>query len=394
MAEETVLEQEQKTDTADVSSFLQKAAFGEEVLSQENNADVKEVSETKKNEETKTNLEEEEILDPKEWLKREFDIDDPAALKAEREELKSTREKLKKYEVDENGFKVLDYLKPENEDKLFEHLSNKKKIAKLTSGDVTENNAAEIVKFQMQQKYKDSNLSTEDIDYKFSKQFGLPKEPQEDKFVTTEEYEEAKATWENRVSEIKRELLIEAKLAIPEIQKLKTELILPNIEREIASKKEPTPEELAAFDNDKKSFIQAFENTFKDFNGITTQVKDKDVDYPVAYIASPEEKNLINQSMQKFAESGFDANALLADRWVNKDMTLNVQQMTEDLSRIFLGKNSDAKIANEAANKRLELYIKDKKQIDIKEGSEEGKLNLEKTDGKVEDKLRERMLAL
>lgn len=392
MTEETVLEEEQKTETADVSSILQRAAFGENESSQENNADtIKEVSETQTTEEVKTT---EEILDPKDWLKREFDVDDVAILKAEREELKLAKEKLKSYEVDENGFKVLDYLKPENEDKLFEHLSNKKKIAKLTSVEVSENNAADIVKFQMQHKYKDSNLSAEDIEYKFNKQFGLPKEPQEDKFLTTEEYEEAKAVWESKVSEIKRELLIEAKLAIPEIQKLKTELTLPNIEREATSKKEATSAELAAFENDKKSFIQAFENVFKDFNGIATQVKDKDVDYPVAYVASQEEKSLINQSMQKFAESGFDANAILSERWVSKDLTLNVQQMTEDLSRIFLGKNSDAKIANEAANKRLELYIKDKKQIDIKEGSEEGKLQLDNGNQTVEDKLRERMLAL
>lgn len=392
MAEETVLEQEQKTDTADVSSLLQQAAFGDNAPSHESNADVKIVSETKTTVETKT--EDEEIIEPKEWLKREFDIDDVAILKAEREELKSVKEKLKTYEVDENGFKVLDYLKPENEDKLFEHLSNKRKVVKLTSVEVSESNAADIVKFQMQQKYKDSNLSIDDIDYKFSKQFGIPKEPQEDKFDTTAEYEEAKSEWENKVSEIKRELLIEAKLAIPEIQKLKTELILPNIEREVTSKKEPTAEELLAFENGKKSFIQAFDNVFKDFNGISTQVKDKDVDYPVAYITSQEEKNLISAKMQKFVDSGFNANVLLADMWENADGSLNIQQMTEDLSRMLFGKNSDAKIANEAANKRLELYFKEKRQIDIKEGSEEGKLQLDKGDEKVEDKLRERMLAL
>jgi hypothetical protein len=114
----------------------------------------------------------------------------------------------------------------------------------------------------------------------------------------------------------------------------------------------------------------------------------------VAYIASQEEKNLINAKMQKFADGGFNANVLLADRWENADGSLNIPQMTEDLSRMFLGKNADAKIANDAANKRLELYIKDKKQIDIKEGSEEGKLQLDKGNETVEDKLRERMLAL
>jgi len=388
MAEEKVLEQEQKTDTADVSTILQSAAFGDNASSQQK-AEVKENASENKAETTPT---QEEVKVPLEWLKKEFDIEDVSILKAEREELKSAKEKLKKFEVDDNGFKVLDYLKSENEDKLYEFLNTKKKIEKLTSGDVSETNAADIVKFQMQQKY--NTLSEEDINYKFNRQFGLPKEPVQGDLEDETEFEQRHNEWKEKSNEIKRELLIEAKLAVPEIQKLKTELILPTIERENQGKKEQTPEEQVAFDNAKNSFLQTFQNVSKDFTGFTAQVKNKDVDYSVVYSPSTEERSLINERMQQFAESGFDANSLLADRWVNKDLTLNVQQMTEDLSRIFMGKNSDAKIANEAANKRLELYLKDKKQIDLSANNEEGKLTLDKGNETVEDKLRERMLQL
>jgi len=388
MAEEKVLEQEQKTDTADVSTILQSAAFGDNASSQQK-AEVKENASENKAETTPT---QEEVKVPVEWLKKEFDIEDVSILKAEREELKSAKEKLKKFEVDDNGFKVLDYLKSENEDKLYEFLNTKKKIEKLTSGDVSETNAADIVKFQMQQKY--NTLSEEDINYKFNRQFGLPKEPVQGDLEDETEFEQRHNEWKEKSNEIKRELLIEAKLAVPEIQKLKTELILPTIERENQGKKEQTPEEQVAFDNAKNSFLQTFQNVSKDFTGFTAQVKNKDVDYSVVYSPSTEERSLINERMQQFAESGFDANSLLADRWVNKDLTLNVQQMTEDLSRIFMGKNSDAKIANEAANKRLELYLKDKKQIDLSANNEEGKLTLDKGNETVEDKLRERMLQL
>lgn len=388
MADEQVLTEEQKTDTADVSTILQSAAFGDNESSQQK-AEVKENASEKKADNTSI---QEEVKVPIEWLKKEFDVEDAAILKAEREELKSAKEKLKKFEVDENGFKVLDYLKPENEDKLYDFLNTKKKIEKLTSGEVSESNAADIVKFQMQQKY--NTLSEEDISYKFNRQFGLPKEPVQGDLEDETEFEQRYNEWKEKSNEIKRELLIEAKLAVPEIQKLKTELILPTIERENQGKKEVTPEEQAAFDNAKNSFLQTFQNVSKDFTGFTAQVKNKDVDYNVAYSPSTEERSLINERMQQFAESGFDANSLLADRWVNKDMTLNVQQMTEDLSRIFMGKNSDAKIANEAANKRLELYLKDKKQIDLTANNEEGKLTLDKGNETVEDKLRERMLQL
>lgn len=390
MADEQVLEEEQKTETVDVSTILQNVAFGDNEPSQQVNTEIKEevkdVIVEKKDEVT-------EIQVPVEWLKKEFEIEDPAILKAEREELKATKEKLKKFEVDENGFKILDYLKPENEDKLFEFLSNKKKIEKFANTDVNENTAAEIVKFQMQQKYK-GTLSEDDINHKFNKQFGIPKEPQEDKFDTITEYEIAKEEWDEKVKDAKAELLIEAKLALPDIQKLNTGITLPNIEREINSAKEPMPEELAAFKVQKDSFIQSFNNVSKDFAGFAAQVKNKDVDYSVAYTPSQEEKNLISQKMQVFAESGFDANALFADEWVDKDGQINVQKMTEDLSRMFMGKNAEAKIANEAANKRMELYLQRKKQIDITETNEEGKLQLDKGAETVEDKLRERMLQL
>lgn len=392
MAEETVLEQEQtKTDTADVSSMLQRAAFGDNEPSQQNNADDVKTDDnagTKKSEEVKTNSDNTTV--PVEWLKKEFEVEDPAILKAEREELKSAKEKLKNFDLNEDSLKVYDYLKDGKEDDLYNYLSTKKRIEKLTSNEVTESNAAEIVKFQMQQKY--NTLSEDDINYKFNRQYGLPKEPQEDKYLTTEEYNEAKEEWDQKVVDIKKELLLDAKLAVPDIQKLKTELTLPNIVRENKTDNQPSPEELAAFNTAKDSFLQTVQNV--NFNGFTAQVKNKDVDYNVAYTPSQEEKTVINQRMQSFAESGFDANSLFTDRWVNNDMTLNVQQMTEDLSRIFMGKNADAKIANEAANKRLELYLQDKKQIDINQTNEEGKLTLDKGNQSIEDVLREKMLSL
>jgi len=392
MAEEAVLEQEQKTETVDVSTILQNAAFGDNEPSQQNNTDAKEVSETTNSEEVKTG-QDEEILEPKEWLKRELDVDDVSILKAEREELKSAKEKLKKFEIDENGFKVLDYLKPENEDKLFEFLSNKKKVEKLSKADLTDKNiAAELVKFGI--KNENPSLLDDEVEFLFNEKYSIPSKPVQGELEGDDDYSARLSSWEIQKSTIEKRMVIDAKIAQPKIAELNTGIALPNIEREIPSAKEPSPEEVAAFKLQKDAFIQEFNNVSKDFSGFAAQVKNKDVDYNVAYTPSQEEKNLISQKMQVFAESGFDANALFADEWVNSEGKINVQKMTEDLSRMFMGKNVEAKIANEAANKRMELYLQSKKQIDITETNEEGKLQLDKGNETVEDKLRERMLQL
>ncbi len=386
MANEQGIETEEIKEQVhpDLSSILQEAAFGDNPI-------VDKKVEEKKIEEKKED--DDEILEPKDWLKGEFDTDDVNVLKAEREELKSAKEKLKKFEIDENGFKVLDYLKPENEDKLYEYLDNKKKISKLSTADVSDKNiAAELVKYGI--KKDNPTLKDDEVDFLFNERFSIPEKPVQGDLEEDDDFKAKVSNWEKQKETIEKRLVIEAKINQPRIAELNTKLTLPNIEREIQGKKEPTQEELAAFNTAKDSFLQSVQNVNKDFSGFTANVKNKDVDYNVAYTPSQEERNVIQDRLKTFAESNFDANSIFFDRWVSKDKSLNIQQMTEDLSRIFMGKNSDAKIANEAANKRMELYLQEKKQIDIKQTNEEGKLTLDKGNETVEDKLRERMLQL
>jgi len=80
--------------------------------------------------------------------------------------------------------------------------------------------------------------------------------------------------------------------------------------------------------------------------------------------------------MNEFAKSGLDANALLADRWVNEDgKTLNVERMVKDLSLIYSNEKLSQKLVTDAANKRLELYLKEKKNINLNETVTNGQFN-------------------
>lgn len=256
-------------------------------------------------------------------------------------------------------------------------LETQEKLETLVSSEVNEDTSVDIIKLGLRLKYKD--LTDKEIDYKYNKQYSIPKEPIKGELEDDDEFAEKHAAWKETVDDIKTSRIIDAKTMRPELEKAKSELVLPEIQKGNQNlKQEPTPEDLAVFEKDKTTFLQSAEQSINSFNGVSVQVKDKDVDYSVNYIPSQDEKTLVTTKLKEFAEAQFDANAIFADRWVTEDGKMNVTQMTEDLSRILMGKNSDQKLATDSANKRLEVYLKDKKQINVNETNQNGQLNLEK----------------
>ncbi len=329
---------------------------------------------------------EEEILEPDAWLEREFGTKDVAALKAEREELKTLREKTK-------SFDALSKYDLSNEDKLYEFLSNKKSLEKLSKADLSDKGlAAELVKFNMQ---KDNpNLDKDDVDFLYNKRFSIPDEPTYDELNEVEDDFKARhKIWEQTKSNIERELVIEAKLAQPKIAQLSNELVLPEIQKP-QQQPQVSQKDLDDFSRMQEASIQSAEKQISAFEGFKTNVKEKDFNYVVGYTPSTEEKTLVGDKIKQFVENGFDANAILKERWSNADgKTLNVEQMVKDLSRLYAGENADKKLATDSANKRLEAYLKEKKQINVNQTQQRGTFNPQSEKTKT-DKLTEALLGI
>lgn len=371
MADEQVLEVEQKVETEistndKMANALMDSWFNDGVPKAEiPNETIVSKEETATTDVTETK-DEEEILDPKDWLKREFDIEDVQVIKNEREELKKLKEKGSSFEFkNDDSKKIAEYINEGKIDDLYNFLDTQKRVSKLATADVSDKNiAAELVKFGIQ---KDNpNLTQDDVEFIFNKKFSAPKEPVQRGDELDEEFSERHSEWEQAKANTERELIIEAKMAQPKMAQFKTELVLPQIQKEnTQTEAQPSQEDLDRFAKEKDSFLQSAQKSIESFNGFTVQVKDKDVDYKSSYVPSPEEKAVISNKLQEFANSGFNSNVLFLDKWLNKDNTINVNQMTEDLSRIYFGKNSDQKLATDSANKRIEAYIKEKKQIDV-----------------------------
>jgi len=308
---------------------------------------------------------EEEIVEPSEWLKREFDWESVDAAKQELEELRKLRESSAESEIEfenEESLNLFRLFKEGKQDEVYNYLETRRKLSSLIDGEMNKDSAVEIVKMNMRNNYPD--LTKEEIEFQFNRNFGVPSKPVQKDIETDEEYQERLDTWQNQVKEAETELMIEAKLAKPDLQKYRDELIFPDIE-DGRNSYEPTQEELDA----QAKFVDYFKDSASEalisFDGFSVSVKDEEVDIPLSYAISQEEKGIVAEQLEQFANSGFDANVILAERWLTQDGNINTNQIVKDLALLLSEGKMSQKFVNEAASKRLAEHIRRTSNISV-----------------------------
>lgn len=301
----------------------------------------------------------EDVYDADEYLKQNLGFESWEAAKEEIEKLRTSKGSKYDNEESERIHKAL--LEGKTED-VYSFLEKQVKINKLLSSEINDSNAEEIVKLSMKSKYAD--LTDSEIEYKYRKQFGIPKEPEQGYSETDEEFEARKSDWEDKVRDIKMELMIEAKTSRSQLEKIKTELKLPEIQVE-EQKKELSPEELEQANKYVESYLKNVDEAMKSFNGFNVDYKDEEVTLQSAYLPSDDEKNFVSTQMKTFAENGFNANTLFADRWVNEDGTINANKMAKDLALLYSEEKIMQKLVNDGVAKRLAEYRKSTSNIKV-----------------------------
>lgn len=310
---------------------------------------------------------EEEVLDSNEWLKREFSWDSVDAAKQEIEELRKLRE-AKSSGVEEVEFENEESLnlfrlfKEGKQDEVYSYLETRRKLDNLIGGDLNRDTASEIIKMNMQKSYPD--LTRDEIEFKFNREFNIPAKPVQQDIETDDEYQERLDAWQTQVKNVETELMIEAKLAKPDLQKFRNELVFPEIENGQNSY-EPTQEELEAQKKFVDHFKQSVNNALSSFDGFSVSVKDEEVDIPLSYAISQEEKGVVAQQLERFADSGFDANVILAERWLDSNGDINTSQVVKDLALLLSEGKMSQKFVNEAASKRLAEHIRRTSNINV-----------------------------
>lgn len=317
--------------------------------------------------EQKKQQEEQIAKEEKNPLKTYLGYEDWETAKSEIEKLKETP----KFDFEnEESRKIYDYLKDNKEDELFSFLSEKRKVDKLVNSEVKDiNTASDIIKLNMLQKNKE--LTQDEIDFLFNKQYSIPEKPVQAIDELDEDFEARVASYENKLQSIEKEILIQAKLAKPELEKIKSSLSLPDLYPKQTAE-EPTQEELEAKEKYFGNLRNAVSETIKSFDGFQATVKDEEGEFAVNYVPSEEERSLVAEQIDYFVENDLDANYIFAERWVNEDGTINVKQMTKDLLLIQNEGKINQKFVNEAANRRLTSHLRKQSNIVINNESNNG----------------------
>lgn len=311
-----------------------------------------------------------DVVDADEYLRQNLGYESWDAAKQEIEELKKLKEAQQANEIkfaNDESEKLFKALQEGKEDEIFEVLSKKQEFKRIEKLDVTNpKDASELIKANL--KLKHPQLDPTEIEDIFQENYYKSPKPTQRDDQTDEEYQAALEDWKLRIEAIDRKMVRDAKIAKPEVLSLQSKIVIPDIPTNNSQAAGQTQEDLEAFTKAKESFVKSAETVLKDFNGFVATVKDKDVEIPVSYDLSKEEKETLNGYVKNFAER-LDANVLFAERWLDKEGNIKTEQVIKDLSKVLFEESKTQKFVNDAAAKRLELYLKDKKKVDVSGGS-------------------------
>jgi hypothetical protein len=311
---------------------------------------------------------ESDTLDEDAYVKTTFGFDSADLVKqqlAELQTLKSnpqaTKEEIKW--ANEQSKQIHQLISEGKTREVRKFLEAQERIEDAMSVNIDKDNAEDIIKLGMQLKYKD--LSPQEINYKYNKEFSIPKEPIQALAEADVDFEERKSEWQQQVNDIQTSKIIEAKLVKPELEKLKSQIVLPDIstKNQPEPKQELSQEELAEVQKNRDRFIQAVDESLKSQNEFSITYKDEAVSIPVSYVYSAEEKSKVAEQLKAFVENNLDANVIFAPNWMNKDGTLNVSRMTSDLLRY--NSKPEQKLVDDAVGKRMKQYTAEKKNIKL-----------------------------
>lgn len=291
-------------------------------------------------------------------------------------EISTLREKTSKgYEYkNDDSKRIAEYINEGKEDDLYKFLDTKKKVEKLATADLSDKDiAAELVKFGLQR--DNPTLNDDEVDFLFNEKYTLPKKPIQDENDTDDEYSEKVKVWQNQVATIEKRMVIEAKIAQPKMAQYKTELVLPDIQRESnGSQQALTQEELQKRDGIRNKFLSKLESDYKNFNGYEIKYKDEEVEIPVTFAIADEDKIALKKELEDFDVDGF-----IGNRWFNQDGSPNVVQMMDDVTLLRNKEKAFQKIANEVGAQMKLHYMGKKANVNVTGAQEVVKLEGDKT---------------
>lgn len=167
-------------------------------------------------------------------FKEKFGYESPEAAIKEIEELRVLKANPTPAEIkfeNERSKQIFEALQAGKHSEVYAALKQQQELDAFTSAEINKDNAGDIIKMGMQLKYAD--LSPAEINYKYNKEYGIPKEPVIGDSELDEDFQERHSAWKEKVADIEMNRVIEAKLAKPELEAAKTKIVLPSVENKV-----------------------------------------------------------------------------------------------------------------------------------------------------------------
>src|SRR5688572_16489491 len=228
----------------------------------------------------------EQIIDANEYLKEQLGYDSWDIAKTELQQLRELKEKAQtpaeiKF-ANEQSQKFFDALKEGKIDDVYTYLHKQKQLERLEKLEIAGvNEAAEIIKANLQ--FKNPDLTSKEIEFLYNKRYSIPKQPRQGVDQSDEEYEAVLEEWKQVVQEKEQEIIIEGKVARPEVVKYKSELVLPDIPNKAQPQQQaPDPKVLEAQAAGRELYLRTVDSDYKNFNGFEAKVKSESGELPVA----------------------------------------------------------------------------------------------------------------
>jgi hypothetical protein len=243
--------------------------------------------------ESQTQQPEQSTFDPNSFIKERFGFDTVDEAEQEFMRLIEEREQAPSFDFSDDISRTLfDAIREGKTDDVYNILAEQKRLEKLTTAEVTPDLAFDIIKTNIQNKYQD--LTPEEVDLLFYESYNFPPKPEQGYEETDEEYKEKLQNWESQVNFIEKRMVIDAKVIRPELNKLKSDLQLPDIYG-LGEYEARLQEESEVLSQARTSYERALDSQFNSFSGFNVSVKDEEVEIPITFNVADEERLALKQ---------------------------------------------------------------------------------------------------
>jgi hypothetical protein len=291
----------------------------------------------------------EQTFDPNQFIRERFGFESVEEAEQEFKKLKETKEPEFNFE-NETSRTLFNAIKEGKTDEVYEILNQQKKLEKLTTAELNSEIALDIIKTNYANKYKE--LDAEEIDLLIYENYFVPSKPEQGYGESDEDYAQKLKAWENQAQYAEKRMIMDAKIARPELAKLKSEIKLPEFRNE-TSQDEFSQEEIEITQQARSVYEKTLDSEFQNFNGFSVSVKDEDVEIPITFNVAEDEKLAMKNELEDF-----DSDSYFGERWFNEDGKPKVQQIMADKYLLENYSKIMQKVANEAASQRLLAHLK------------------------------------